>query len=168
MSPSDQVTVSGRTAGGGRRAAGVSDSGNRLDAGTPAGWVAGDEVYGNDPKLRAELARRGVGYVLAVACDHRVTTGIGVRKAVELAVRLPAPSWQRLSAGASSKGERYYDWALLDTEDKDLPGRHWLLVRRPRPALVELATPSPSPRQGVPLPTTGPRTQLITELRLPY
>ena len=38
-----------------------------LDAGTPAGWVAGDEVYGQDPQLRAELARRGLGYVLAMA-----------------------------------------------------------------------------------------------------
>jgi SRSO17 transposase len=27
-----------------------------LDAGTTAGWVAGDEVYGQDPQLRAELA----------------------------------------------------------------------------------------------------------------
>src|SRR6516162_6376520 len=37
-----------------------------LDAGTPAGWVAADEVYGQDPQLRAELARRGLGYVLAI------------------------------------------------------------------------------------------------------
>jgi SRSO17 transposase len=37
-----------------------------LDAGTPAGWVTGDEVYGQDPKLRAELACRGLGYVLAI------------------------------------------------------------------------------------------------------
>ncbi len=103
-----------------------------LDAGTPAGWVAGDEVYGQDPHLRADLARRGVGYVLGVASTHRVTTGIGVRKAVELAVRLPSRSWQRLSAGAGSKGPRYYDWALVDTVDGDLPGRHWLLVRRHR------------------------------------
>jgi hypothetical protein len=29
-----------------------------LDAGTPAGWVAGDEVYGGDPGLRAGLERR--------------------------------------------------------------------------------------------------------------
>ena len=26
-----------------------------LDAGVPASWVAGDEVYGADPRLRAEL-----------------------------------------------------------------------------------------------------------------
>ena len=40
-------------------------------------WVAADEVYGQDPQLRAELARRGLGYVLAVAKSHPVTTGIG-------------------------------------------------------------------------------------------
>jgi SRSO17 transposase len=43
-----------------------------LDAGVPAGWVTGDEVYGNDPALRRTLERRGIGYVLAVARDHRV------------------------------------------------------------------------------------------------
>ena len=43
--------------------------------GTPAVWVAADEVYGQDPQLRAELARRGLGYVLAVAKSHPVTTG---------------------------------------------------------------------------------------------
>jgi SRSO17 transposase len=103
-----------------------------LDGGVNALWVAGDEVYGADPHLRAALAGRGVGYVLAVAKDHRITTGIGVRKAVELAVRLPARSWQRMSAGVGSKGHRYYDWALIDTLDRDLPGRHWLLIRRNR------------------------------------
>jgi SRSO17 transposase len=29
-----------------------------LDAGTPAGWVSGDEVYGADPQLRAGLEER--------------------------------------------------------------------------------------------------------------
>ena len=32
-----------------------------LDAGTPAAWVAGDEVYGADPELRKDLAARGSG-----------------------------------------------------------------------------------------------------------
>jgi SRSO17 transposase len=32
-----------------------------LDAGVPASWVAGDEVYGADPKLRACLEGRGIG-----------------------------------------------------------------------------------------------------------
>ena len=42
-----------------------------------ARWVAGDEVYGTDPKLRKTLEDRGVGYVLAVACTHRFHTGAG-------------------------------------------------------------------------------------------
>ncbi len=32
-----------------------------LDAGVPAAWVAGDEVYGANPKLRAALEARGIG-----------------------------------------------------------------------------------------------------------
>src|SRR4051794_31364402 len=45
-----------------------------LDAGAPAAWVTGDEVYGADPELRADLHERRTGYVLAVASNHRVTT----------------------------------------------------------------------------------------------
>jgi SRSO17 transposase len=32
-----------------------------LDAGVPASWVTGDEVYGADPTLRAWLEGRGIG-----------------------------------------------------------------------------------------------------------
>ncbi|WP_436843382.1 IS701 family transposase [Streptomyces narbonensis] len=48
-----------------------------LDAGHRAAWVAGDEVYGGNPRLRAALEERGTGYVLAVACSHEVTTAAG-------------------------------------------------------------------------------------------
>jgi SRSO17 transposase len=41
-----------------------------LDAQVPARWVAGDEVYGADPGLRAELEARQTGYVLAIGCDR--------------------------------------------------------------------------------------------------
>jgi SRSO17 transposase len=74
-----------------------------LDAGTLAAWVTADEVYGQDPQLRAELARRGLGYVLAVAKNHPVTTAIGVRPATGLAKRLPARAWQRLPAGPAPR-----------------------------------------------------------------
>jgi SRSO17 transposase len=107
-----------------------------LEAGVPARWAAGDEVYGADPALRAELVGRKVGYVLAVAKTHRVTTGTGPRQAQQLAARLPKQAWQRLSAGNGAKGERFYDWALLDTTDTaadpDAAGCHWLLVRHNR------------------------------------
>jgi SRSO17 transposase len=107
--------------------------GRALDAGTPAAWAAADEVYGADPQLRAELARRGLGYVLAVAATHRIATGIGPRPAAELARRLPARAWQRLSAGPGAKGPRWYDWALIEATDPAAPdgtGPHWLLIRR--------------------------------------
>ena len=70
-----------------------------LDAGAPASWVAGDEVYGADPTLRKTLEERGVGYVLAIASNRRVTTGNGTWQVDTLAAALPARSWQRLSAG---------------------------------------------------------------------
>jgi SRSO17 transposase len=43
-----------------------------LNAGVPARWVAGDEDYGADPTLRAELELRRTGYLLAIGCDRRV------------------------------------------------------------------------------------------------
>jgi SRSO17 transposase len=107
--------------------------GQALDAGTPAAWVAADEVYGQDPQLRAELARRRLGYVLAVAKSHPVTTGIGTRPAAELARALPARAWQRISAGPGAKGPRWYDWALIEAADRAVTagdGPHWLLIRR--------------------------------------
>jgi SRSO17 transposase len=107
--------------------------GRAIDAGTPAAWVTADEVYGQDPQLRAELARRGLGYVLAVAKSHPVTTAIGPRPAIDLARRLPARAWQRLSAGPGAKGPRWYDWALIEVTDPSVTsddGLHWLLIRR--------------------------------------
>ena len=51
--------------------------------------MTADEVYGQDPALRAGLARRGLGYVLAVAKSHPVTTAAGVFPAIALARGCP-------------------------------------------------------------------------------
>jgi SRSO17 transposase len=126
-----------------------------LDAGVTARWVAGDEVYGADSKLRKTLEDRGVGYVLAVACSHPVRTGVGKIRADELAARLPRNAWQRLSAGNGSKGPRFYDWAWISIEPEPgaVPsgtlGQRWLLIRRNN-ATGELAyyrcwSPAPVP-----------------------
>ena len=104
-----------------------------LDAGAPAAWVTADEVYGQDPQLRAELGRRGLGYVLAVAKTFQVVTPAGARPAIGLAKKLPARAWQRISAGPGAKGPRWYDWALIEVADSavtDGSGPHWLLIRR--------------------------------------
>ena len=106
-----------------------------LDAGVPAGWVAGDEVYGANPGLRTELEARGVGYVLAVACDHRVEVGGAVQRADALLRQVPARAWQQVSCGKGAKGHRHYDWAFVGLDHREAaPGaqvaQRWLLVRR--------------------------------------
>ncbi|MDX6241660.1 MAG: hypothetical protein QOG10_6484 [Kribbellaceae bacterium] len=120
-----------------------------LDAGVPAAWVAGDEVYGGDSKLRAGLHERSIGYVLAVACDHQVTTLAGKHPAKALAARLPARAWNRVSAGVGAKGHRWYDWALIDVADAEVPGDQALLVRRSistgELAFYRCYTPAPVP-----------------------
>jgi SRSO17 transposase len=106
--------------------------GAALDGGVTAGWVAADEVYGNDPAFRARLRSRGAGFVLAVSCDHRVPIDGGpVRvRADRLAADLPAHCWQRMSAGTGSKGPRWYDWAWLDLTTTGGQLGHTLLIRR--------------------------------------
>jgi SRSO17 transposase len=105
-----------------------------LDAGVPAAWVTGDEVYGADPRLRACLEARSIGYVLAVACDHPVRAAGGTWRADALLKRVPARAWQCISAGPGAKGHRYHDWAFLrlDPEPGDQAGQRWLLLRRSR------------------------------------
>jgi SRSO17 transposase len=99
-----------------------------LDAGVPAGWVAGDEVYGADPTLRTTLEDRGIGYVLAVAANRRIPVGQGFRWVDQLTAGLPARSWQRLSAGAGAHGPRLYSWAWIPIPAAT--GHRWVLVRR--------------------------------------
>ena len=84
-----------------------------LDAGAPASWVAGDEVYGANPTLRKTLEDRGVGYMLAIASNRRVSTRNGNWQVDALAAALPARFWQRLFAGAGSRGQPKCSWAWI-------------------------------------------------------
>jgi SRSO17 transposase len=103
----------------------------------PASWVAGDEVYGADPKLRATVRQAGLGYVLQVAANRRIPTAAGPIRVDELAAALPARAWQKASAGKGSKGERIYSWAWVAIEAETISGetpsetgQHHLLIRR--------------------------------------
>jgi SRSO17 transposase len=120
-----------------------------LDAGVPAGWVAGDEVYGADPRLRAELEARQIGYVLAVACDHRVRVGGDTQRADALLRQIPARAWQQVSCGTGAKGHRLYDWAFIRLDHGEQRAQHWLLVRRNQRtgelAFYRCFTPRPVP-----------------------
>jgi SRSO17 transposase len=103
-----------------------------VEANTPAAWVAGDEVYGADPTLRAAIRGHGLGYVLAVSANRRVPTEAGPIRVDALPAMLPARAWQKHSAGAGNHGHRLYSWAwiaLLPEDDTDT-GQHHLLIRR--------------------------------------
>jgi SRSO17 transposase len=101
-----------------------------LKAGAPCSWVAADEVYGNNSKLRQWLEERRLGYVLAVASDQRLRWPDGERRRVDtIAQSLPELAWERVSAGSGSKGERLYDWTLIRGWEED-GWSHGLLVRR--------------------------------------
>jgi SRSO17 transposase len=102
-----------------------------LDAGHQVGWVTGDEVYGGNSKLRMALEERGIGYVLAVACSAEVATGAGSFRSDALVKKVPKRAWQKLSAGRGAKGQRFYDWAVIDLAEP-APGHHQLLTRRSR------------------------------------
>ncbi|HEY8743544.1 MAG TPA: IS701 family transposase, partial [Chloroflexota bacterium] len=108
--------------------------------GIPAAWVTGDEIYGSAPALRASLEQRPCAYVLAVRSNEPLTVPppapkprlIGLLEtAASATAKLKPEAWERHSAGAGSKGERWYDWAWLPLAETPPAGwRKWLLVRR--------------------------------------
>ena len=126
--------------------------------GVPMRWVSGDEVYGDDPRLREAVERQGCGYVLAVSSTTPVwtqrpslaepvrATGGRPRLKVRLAAEAPpattvaavvagwsADQWQRFSVAEGEKGPRLYDWgrAPVIESRQQLPGPQvWLLARR--------------------------------------
>ena len=110
----------------------VLQDGHTATAGVPFAWAAADEAYGDNGPLREWLEGQQIAYVLAVCCDHRVPAGAGhTIRADRLAGHLPARAWQRLSAGAGAKGQRWYDWAWVGIGPA-MPGHRWLLIRRSR------------------------------------
>jgi SRSO17 transposase len=98
-------------------------------AGVAAAWVTADEAYGRAGYFRAGLRALGLGYVVAVARDQRVTIA-GQRHRVDvLAAQIGPSAWQRYSCGLGSKGPREYRWAWLSVEAAG-EGHHSLLIRR--------------------------------------
>ncbi|RRR79262.1 hypothetical protein EHS43_24405 [Streptomyces sp. RP5T] len=103
--------------------------------GINARWTA-DGVYGGR-ELRVAARRLGFDYAMAVKTDHRVTASAGTFTAAVFAGRVPRNAWARMRTGRGLKGDRPYDWALLDVPADDTPtghepGHSRLVIRRHR------------------------------------
>lgn len=90
-------------------------------SGVRTAWVAADEVYGGR-ELRARIRSLGYGYAIAVPVGHHVTTpGGGKIQVTTLLEQVPRRAWMRLRTGHGTKGERLYDWAMIDVNADDTP-----------------------------------------------
>ena len=109
--------------------------------GVPMAWVAGDEAYGDDGKLRSAIDEVGRKYVLTVSCTTKVWTtrpdvappgpasgkrmgrprtrlwlapgAPATRTAKEIVASWPAAQWHRLAIVQGEKGPIAYDWGCL-------------------------------------------------------
>jgi SRSO17 transposase len=93
-----------------------------IAAKVPFSFVAADSVYGVGD-IEMALRRAGKGYVLGVKGNHPFYSWdkpqIVAGTAKEIADKLPASAWRRLSAGSGTKGQRLHDWAYLELADLD-------------------------------------------------
>jgi SRSO17 transposase len=102
-----------------------------FQAGVPAAWVTGDEVYGSDGNLRRWLEGERRPYVLAVRANQYVWAGFRQSTVDALAKALPKRAWHKITIAAGSKGPRRYAWAWVPINNDLGPAwQRWLLVRR--------------------------------------
>jgi SRSO17 transposase len=77
------------------------------------------------------LETRRQAYVLAVTGKETVYYNQKSQAVSAILADLPAVRWERLSAGAGSKGPRWYDWLRLALPEPAEDGfKRWLLLRR--------------------------------------
>lgn len=125
-------------------------------AGVPAGWVAGDSVYGYD-EMRLWLDEQDKNYVMAVPETHLVWMAGRHQPIGYVAALLPESAWSVLSAGDGSKGPRMSEWVWLqlpEQADGESARARWVLVRR------NLADPS----QRAYYRAAGPASTQLTDL----
>jgi SRSO17 transposase len=102
-----------------------------FEAGLSLQWVTGDCVYGDARHLRRWLEARRQPYVLGVSTKETVWIGSSQRRIKAIIETLSREGWERLSAGAGSKGPRYYDWLRLEINPPEQEAwKRWLVFRR--------------------------------------
>jgi SRSO17 transposase len=107
----------------------IDISKDAADDGIRPDFYCGDEVYGTCTQLREHFEAEGQAYVLRVPSNFTLTLAAGTKLTCAEAVQALLKHkrrWEVRSAGAGSKGERWYAWAWLATAS----ARHHLLIRR--------------------------------------
>ena len=101
------------------------------DAELPVAWVTGDTLYGRSTDLRRWLEDAGQHHVLAVSRNESQWGDWDIWTPEVVHVIHAGQEWYRLSAGAGSKGERWYDWQCwVLTEPEGADWGRYLLFRR--------------------------------------
>jgi SRSO17 transposase len=97
----------------------------------PFAWITGDEIYGDDRRLRVWLEQSDLHFVLAVASNQYVWAANFRQATVSQLVESTADiEWRTLSAGDGAKGPRLYEWARIPCLSWQMPGQRWVLLRR--------------------------------------
>lgn len=97
----------------------------------PFSWVTGDSVYGDFRDIRNWVESQSKGYVLCVSRKEYVWVGFTQHRVGELLQTIPEEAWYMQSAGPGAKGERLFEWAILELNRPPVKGwKRWLLVRR--------------------------------------
>jgi len=104
-------------------------------AGVPYKWVTGDCAYGDYDAMRNWLEENGKSYVLNISAKEHIDG----KKTGNILHKLPNDGWFEASCGKGSKGERIYDWQLVETSGVTTAGfKRVILVRRSKSKPYEM------------------------------
>jgi SRSO17 transposase len=103
-----------------------------LKAGVRPAWFVADEVYSSNGSFWRWLEQTAnQPYVLTVSKRQPTPINFRTYYAQDLVETIKAEEWHRLSSGAGTKGERYYDWARVQLSCHHPAGfSRWFLFRR--------------------------------------
>jgi len=93
-------------------------------------WVVADAAYGASYPLRKFLEDRDQAYVMAVPQTQSICQGFEKIPAKAVLPHLKANAWKKISCGLGSKGERFYQWALVSINCPHPSYHRWLLIRQ--------------------------------------
>ncbi len=84
-----------------------------------------------DSQFRRCGEQLGLGYVVAISSSTHLFLNGRRTKVSEHLSHVPEGAWSRLSCGSGTKGERFYDWALVAWPSPENEGfeRGWLMRR---------------------------------------